>query len=141
MVVRAYADAGCESGETEWMRLANHSLFNSNPKRLGMPLWSFHPNAAKEMYVTPAPYTFLFIGAESTGGTIYSCGVPVHETFEQDRDYELSFSWSPANCTVQLNELKHLNGTAVRIPLREHNNSVTPTTQECLSQFKKPRLY
>lgn len=123
------------------MRLSNHFLINSNPKRLGMPSWSFHPNAAKEVYVTPARYTFLFIGEELGGTKEYSCGVPVHETFEQDRDYELSFNWNRTECTVQVNELKEVDGVAVRIPIRVHTNLITAATRGCLTQFSKPRLY
>lgn len=137
MVVRGYDDAGCESGEKEWMRLANHFLVNSDPKRLDMPLWSFHPNAAKELYVTTAPHTFLFSGS---GGT-HLCGVAVHQTFEQDRDYELSFNVDSASCNVQLNVLESVNGTPVRTFLKEYSNKVTPTTQGCLRQFNAPRHY
>jgi hypothetical protein len=37
--------------ETEWMRLRDGYLTNSQPKKLGMPLWNYHENAAKEVYV------------------------------------------------------------------------------------------
>lgn len=140
-VVRAYSDIGCESNETEWMRLRNGFLLNSKPKQLGMPLWSFHPNAAKEFYVAPSTYTFLFTGAESKGRFLYSCGVPVHETFEAGHDYELNFIWSPTSCTVEVAEIKQTNGVAARTGLREHSNVATPTTVGCLNQFKKLRLY
>ena len=141
MVVRGYSDPACESGEKEWMRLSNRFLINSQPKKIGMPLWSFHPNAAKELYVIPSTYTFLFVGAESSGNAVYSCGVPVHETFEEGHDYELNFMWSPAKCTVQVNELKPAGETVLRSLLREHSNIATPSTMGCLKQFKKPRLY
>ena len=139
-VVRGYDDSGCRTNEKEWMRLirGNAPLIESSPRRLGLPGWYHHENAAKEIHVEASrEQTLMFIGNETSGVTAHRCGVPLTFKFEKDRDYEVSFHLGPPSCSVTVSQLNAKE--PVRTYLRTFDNRITEETAVCLDQFKKMR--
>jgi hypothetical protein len=138
--VRGYDDAGCRTNEKEWMKLirGQNPLIESTPRRLGMPGWYQHENAAKEVYVEASKaHTLMFIGSETSGTNVYRCGVPLTFKFEKDRDYEVSFHLAPPNCSVTVLQLS--TSQPVRTALQTFDNRISDETAVCLDQFKKMR--
>jgi hypothetical protein len=148
-IIRGYGDSGCATDEAEWMRLQNAYAVNSPPKRLGMPLWEHHENAAKEVYVDAATEkTFLIIFESPYGGKIIRCGVPLSYKFSQGKDYEVAFSWEPnrlqigpGQCRVDINLLESNGSAARRVRLTRFPNALTTKNDSCVNQFTKTRLY
>jgi hypothetical protein len=138
--VRGYDDSGCRTNEKEWMRLirGNNPMIESSPRKLGLPGWYQHENAAKEIYIDASkPQTLMFIGNETSGTTAYRCGVPLTFKFEKDRDYEVSFHLAPPNCSVTVSHLSP--SQPVRTLARTFDNRISDETAVCLDQFKKMR--
>jgi hypothetical protein len=141
-VLRSYDDRACSTNEQEWMRLRNGYLVSSSPKRLGIPLWAHHENAAKEVHVNATkPQTLMFFGSETVGTTIYSCGVPLTYKFEKNRDYEVDYVMKAPSCQATIYEISSKEGGGVRTALSTFTNRTSPETATCLDQFKKTRLY
>jgi hypothetical protein len=144
-VVWGYKTENCEN-EEEWMRLRNGPLVNSSPKTLGMPLWNYHKNAAKEFYVsTERPLIVIFKGSETSfeirGVVTYLCAVPIIYQFE-DKDYEVSFNWHKKQCTVDVFEIvKTESGAHEKRLLKAFDNKVRFNNADCMKAFKKLRLY
>ena len=62
-VLRSYEGDNCANNENEWMRLRVGHLINSTPKKLGIPLWQYQENSAKEVYVKADQNKyFMFFG-------------------------------------------------------------------------------
>lgn len=72
-VVYQYGDERCESNETEVARLRAGTVFKSNSKTLGIPLNTFHPNAAHEI-VVQAGQPFIGVFVADQGPSV--CKVP-----------------------------------------------------------------
>lgn len=141
-VLRQYDDNSCSSNEREMMRLADHYLFNSAPKSLGMPLARFSSNAAKEVYVSATQdLNAMFFGAESDGLTVYSCAVPISYRFSSGHDYEVAFRWAPKDCHVTVSEIVGSGESASLNEVAAFSNRVNDANTKCLEQFKKLRLY
>lgn len=143
-VLWSYDDAACKTNESEVMRLRVGFLVNSNPKRLGLPLWDFHANAAKEIYFDASkPKYFLFSGdsIDPPDTTMYSCAVPFSFHFEANKDYEVAFKWHPQNCRVVISELTGEGSSASRVSLAVADNRARAESSGCMDQFKKTRLY
>jgi hypothetical protein len=139
-VVRGYDDSGCRTNEKAWMRLirGQNPLIESSPRKLGLPGWYHHENAAKEIYVEASrEQTLMFIGTETSGNTLHRCGVPLTFRFEKDRDYEVSYHLGPPNCSVTVYQLNAKE--PVRTVLRTFDNRISDETAVCLDQFKKMR--
>lgn len=141
-VLRVYDDADCTANETEWMRLKNGYLLNSSPKKLGMPLWNYHDNAAKEVYVgTDKQLNALIKGDEQSGDYIYSCAVPFFYRFSENEDYEVYFHWSRTDCTVTISQFS-TTPTGTEANKKEvFTNKPSTRNAGCMSAFKKGRLY
>jgi hypothetical protein len=138
-VVRVYDDANCTTNENEWMRLKNGWLLNNHPKRLGMPLWNYHENAAKEVYVDSSkPFNSLISGGEP-GGVVYSCGVPVAHSFKEGADYEVFYHWSRTACKVSIFELIATGSAFRKQEVASFTNEANENNQGCVNAFKKPR--
>lgn len=139
-VLRSYDDASCTVNESEWMRLRVGPLVASAPKRMGMPLWNHHENAAKEVYVSSArPYTFLFSGSVRQGLTARLCGVPLTYTFEANKDYQVDYIQTGQSCAAVVSELAGVGDAGSKAALRTYDNRVTPGNAGCLEQFRKAR--
>lgn len=96
-MVRHYQSEACD-GETEWMRLRNGPLLASKPRRMGMPLWAFHENAGREVFVVASPQAhFMFFGDDG----VMNCAVPAAVELQGDNDYELLFD----SCRVSFSRL------------------------------------
>jgi hypothetical protein len=145
-VLRVYEGSDCSGKEQEWMRLRVGVLLRGSVKRLGMPLWNYHDNAAKEVYVsTEKPLTAIFWGTEVAGDYQYQyhyqCGVPVTASFQQDKDYEVKYVWNRTACTVLLSEITAGSAGEYSLqPIRQFNNKVTDETSGCAKQFNRFRL-
>jgi hypothetical protein len=141
-VLRTYEDKNCTTNESEWMRLANHALLNSHPKRLGMPLWNYHDNAAKEVYVEANKSIYaLFTGGKRSGATNYSCGVPFWYSFEDGADYEVRFRWAAYGCRVTVAKIDDGSTEPEFLEQASFSNRVNEENKGCLAAFKKQRLY
>lgn len=141
-VLRTYGDKNCSTHESEWIRLRNGMLINSSPKRLGMPLWNYHDNAAKEVYVEANKQIYaLFQGGETTSVKVYLCGTPFWYSFDDGADYEVRFKWAPQECRVTV---ARIADGPTGPELREQaafSNQLNEENKGCLAAFKKPRLY
>jgi hypothetical protein len=115
---------------------------NSSPKRLGMPLWNYHDNAAKEVFVEANKQIYgLFQGGETNAVKIYLCGTPFSYSFQEGADYEVRFKWAPQECRVTIAQIADgPTGMELR-ELAAFSNHVNETNKGCLAAFKKPRLY
>jgi hypothetical protein len=128
------------------MRLRIGYLLNSAPKTLGMPLWNYNKNAAKEVYVAAGkPIHAMFIGSETTysalGSKVHSCGAPFSFTFAENNNYEVTFQWSPENCEVIVSQIVQTENNWSLSELARFDNKVNEWNRSCLTQFKKMRLY
>lgn len=145
-VLRVFDGPDCAGAEHEWMRLRVGPLLTSSPKRLGMPLWNYHENAAKEVYVyADKPMTAIFWGTELAkhygGGTHYSCAVPFTVAFEKDKDYEVKLVWDRNACSVVFSEIKAEDGASHSFKVLESfTNRATNNTLRCVKQFTRFRL-
>ena len=141
-VLRVYDDSNCSSNETEWMRLQNSYTLNSSPKRLNMPLWDYHENAAKEVYVTANKKIYgMFFGSEAAGSTIYSCGTPFSFTFKENMMYEVKYIWDANWCKTIISNLVNSGNSWSLVELARFDNRINDTNRYCFEQFKKQRLY
>ena len=107
IVLRSYADAQCSQGGEEMMRLRRGIIiFGATPKQLGMPLWAYHDNAAKEVYVsvaTPFHGMFQAAGRTSALGGRKRCGIPFAIELGTGRDYEFYFDFE--RCSLVASEI------------------------------------
>lgn len=146
-VLRAYGDPSCQTAEAEWMRLRNGPLINSSPRKLGLPLWSYHDNAAKEVYVESGkPLNLMFYGAEviqatATTQTVESCAVPWSYSFAPNRDYEVTFHSGGKSCRVSVQEFTGNGDQAHTREVASFDNRLSDRTAGCMAVFKKTRLY
>lgn len=147
MVVRGYKSTECDD-EHEMMRLRNGFLLISDPKRLGIPLWDFHDNAAKEFFIpADVPQTYLFKVVEREGRMITKCGVFLKQTFEKNKDYELNYHLNGIGCRIDVYELKrnqsNINSEKVeKVLLQSQNHTLSSDfSPSCMTRFKQIRLY
>jgi hypothetical protein len=141
-VLRTYGDGNCATNEVEWLRLRNGPLLNSSPRRLGMPLWSYHANAAKEVYVETNKKIYgIFQGGEYTGVRTYLCGTPFSYSFQENSDYEVRFKWAPKECRVTVSQVADNQKGFELQELATFSNQATEANKGCLAAFNKPRLY
>jgi hypothetical protein len=137
-ILRVYDDANCTQNEAEWMRLRVGNILGSTPKKLGMPLWDYHDNAAKEIYVQAGkPVHALFSGSEAN----YQCGVPFSFTFQDSNDYEVKYQLDGLACSVTVAQLVRKGDGWSASQLGKFYNVVTEANRGCLAQFKKTRMY
>lgn len=142
-ILRAYDDRACEQNEVEWMRLEKSNLMlNTHPKSLGMPLWHYDLNAAKEVYVTAdRELNAMFFSSEIDGTMLYKCATPFFFKFAQGRSYEVTFDWDRSYCSVSVSELVQSGQNWSRTPLAHFDNRVTDANRGCLTRFEQQRLY
>jgi hypothetical protein len=140
--LKVYDGPDCSGAEHEWMRLRVGPLITGSLKRLGMPLWNYHDNAAKEVYVaTDKPLSAIFWGTENAGTMEYSCGVPFFATLQKDKDYEIRYRWARRECTVSLFEIRNATtGEPVFLEIAHYNNKVLPKWDGCYKAFHRFRL-
>jgi hypothetical protein len=139
-LIHKYDDDECKKGEQELARLRNGFLLaNPGPplKKLGMPLWEFHENAATELPVAAGKrFHGMFY---ATKGNV-KCGIPFSFDFKEGRDYEVVYDFPgiAANCTVKIFVLEGNKGSVRRTvqPVLPHRNPET-----CRPAFSKPRLF
>jgi hypothetical protein len=149
--VYGYEAENCEK-EEEWMFLRNGILLGRSKKTLGIPLWNFHKNAAKEVNIsTDKPlivqfksYTFrtdcFLILCQAHW---YICDVPVIYQLEE-RDYEISFYWDhyEEQCYANVFEIvKSKSGVYERLLLRRFDNKITSNNANCMKAFNKRRRH
>jgi hypothetical protein len=169
VVVRAYDDASCETNEQEWMRLRSGYLVNSSPKRLGLPLWHFHDNGAKEVFIDTAhSFHALIIGEEMVAGrkdeefvekansllveaiefspypgvfqTTYRCGVAFSFDFKANVDYEVEYIRDRQFCSVVVSQIDGGETPSLK-RLATFGNRVKDSAVKCNEAFKKKRLF
>lgn len=145
-VLRAYDDANCTQNESEWMRLRVGVFLNSSPKTLGMPLWNYHKNSAKEVFVEAnKQITAMFFSSETkvTGmmTTYQFCATPFSYSFSENNDYEVKFLWNPRQCQVTISEFVRNGESWSLSEVARFDNKVNESNRGCLEQFKKLRLY
>ena len=135
-VLFGYGDNQCNE-ENELMRLRNGPLLNSSPKKLGIPLWAFNDNAAKEVYVAAdRPFNAMFKGQTLTSATYRThtwthCGAPFSVTFKANHDYEVKFE--EQRCVLEVNEIIANSRVPVDATFNDNPN--------CRAAFEKVRAY
>lgn len=168
-VLRVYDDTQCTTNETEWMRLHGGLFLRSTPKVLGMPLWNYHKNAAKEVLVEANKLlNGLFTGSETVwelessegskqsdsfftrtewrrsgilDGTDYHCATPFSFRVSENEDYEVTFRWDRDNCSVLINQFTVNNDSPSLLEVARFDNRVSESNNGCLIAFRKLRLY
>lgn len=141
-VLRTYGDENCSTNEVEWLRLRNGPLLNSSPKRLGIPLWNYHDNAAKEVYVeADKQINGLFQGGEPTGIKVYLCGTPFTYSFQAHSDYEVRFRWAPKECRVTIAQVVDTQKGLELQEVAAFSNQATEANKGCIAAFNMKRLY
>jgi hypothetical protein len=137
-ILRVYDDASCTRNESEWMRLRAGTLINSTPKRLGMPLWNYHKNAAKEVYVAAKKSIHgMFFGGKNIQSTVYSCGVPFSFTFSENVDYEIAYQWRPRLCSVSIAEIVRMNDSWSLKEVGKFDSLANDLNRGCLKRYKE----
>ncbi|AIK96553.1 hypothetical protein [Candidatus Odyssella acanthamoebae] len=142
-VIRSYKSKKCDGGH-EMMRISNGFDFNSSLRRLGIPLWDYHHNAAKELFIRAnIPQVYMFQSAAQSGSYIYKCGVFVQQKFEEGKDYELSYKLDNNNCNLEVYEIKtNASGNPEKVLLQKRDKQLLPDFSEsCLVKFKQPRWF
>jgi hypothetical protein len=141
--VYSYKTNNCE-GEERWMLLRKGPFLNSPQKRLGIPLYIYHKNAAKEFYVsTEKPLIVMFKNYKSVGypANTFICDVPVFYQFEE-KDYEVSFNWPSyaTGCTGEVFEIVETNfGLHKKRLLKTFDNKMSVDNADCMRAFEKRR--
>jgi hypothetical protein len=134
-VLYGFEESECRGKREEWMRLSNYDVISPTPRRLGIPLWNHHPNAAKEVFVNAArPVNLMFSATLNDGYYVNQCLVPLTFKFEKDRDYEVAFSLTPQNCIATANEITSVAGNPVRTSLKTFGSISIREPSTCLEQ-------
>ena len=135
--VRHYQDQYCNGGE-EWLRLKDKATPNKEATRLGMPLWRYHNNSAKELAISSgSTHHFLFKGQKKVGFMAINCAVPVTARFKKDRNYELRYSSGMHTCHVELREINtSANGNITTTAIQRFKNSRGINSNNCFDNFK-----
>jgi hypothetical protein len=138
-VLRVYDDPSCLTGEDEWLRVETSHPIRSQPKRLGIPLWTYSDSSAKEFVVTTEkPFYAMFVGYTIGFGYTEFCGVPIRGNFDRGHDYEFFFNWSPDMCNVTFSEI--IDGDPPhKVTDGFFTNKADATNSACLLAFKKRR--
>ena len=135
VIVFGYETIDCK-GETRWMTLLNGYLVNSTPKSLGMPMWGFHKNGAKEIYVSTAKPLRLMLKGYNGNQT---CAVPVNLKLGE-KDYELAFSYEKMDgCLVDFYKIRKNENGFVRELNSQFSNHVSEKNGNCMKPFKQLR--
>lgn len=169
-VLRMYDDTDCTVNETEWMRLYDGFVLRSEPKVLGMPLWRYHKNAAKEVFVEAnKPLHGLFTGSETVfrwfssdeseqsfdrlarreeefnhflhTRTHYFCAAPFSFRFSEGEDYEVTFRLDRDRCEVVISQFAGITEAPSLLEVAKFDNRVSESNNGCLTAFRKLRLY
>jgi len=132
-----YSDTGCKENEAEWMRLRDGYFVHGSLKTLGMPLWNYNKNSAKEVFVqSDKKLTFMFIGYEIQDGTRYDCGVPFTFSFSKNNNYEVKYLTDKKFCQVSVSKLHNLDGQWMTRELARYSNKLNEATLGCMEAFK-----
>ena len=134
-----------------------------------MPLWKYHKNAAKEVFVEANKLlNGLFTGGETVWvlgssegstksesfftrtewrlsgileGTDYNCATPFSFRFSESEDYEVTFRWDRGNCSVVISQFAVNNDGPSLLEVARFDNRVSESNNGCLAAFRKFRLY
>jgi hypothetical protein len=119
-------------------------MINSGEKRLGMPLWSYGPNQAKEIYIPTDKPTYALVALDiQRPMVVFSCGIPVRIAFQPDQDYELviRFDDNRNSCTLEASHIVLHDGAYERVPFARFDNRVKPESAACMKAFEKVRWF
>lgn len=163
-----YRDVDCKQDELELGRLRNGICLLCSGKRLGMPLWNYHNNAAKEIYVTagtmfyglmqdrqppppiaPDQLPGLVAGMSTTGKTarfiplapsrMSGAGMcGVPVSFVFEENVDYDVDLKWEQCTVEIFRLQR-DETANIVRVPQETTSVL--NQGCFDALLKTRLY
>jgi hypothetical protein len=146
-VVYGYESDNCED-EEKWMFLRNGPLLISPEKRLGIPLWHYHKNAAKEFYVsTELPLIVMFKSGKTYALSYpveyFICDVSIIYQLEE-KDYEVRFNWPSyaTECSVDLFEIVKSDwGVHENRLLKTFDNKMSFDNTDCMRAFEKRRRH
>ena len=115
-----YADASCQANEIKMFGLRAGTLFRSKESRLGIPLWDFHKNGAKEIEIPTGKFVGKFEGVADGGSVGAKCDSAFSLDAEAGHDYEVFFDFPGAGCSVRISEIvTNSAGLATRIELEQ----------------------
>lgn len=141
--VRSYSSTKCDN-EQHMMGLRKGFLLNPNEKQLGIPLWDYHKNAAKEVFVTAnIPQIYLFASNKEIyymrNQYLLNCGVFIKQQFEAGKDYEISYKWDNNKCFAEISEIKlNSSGNYEKVLLQKRGSELTNDFSKiCFTYFNK----
>jgi hypothetical protein len=140
-VVYGFANAECAE-DTHWMSLLDGYLVRPDPRRMDMPLWNYHQNAAKEFYVAASrPMHVMFIGSMPTFNgattTTFFCPVFVSADLSPGADYELVYRASGGgSCSVEMSQIVATPTGHERRVVREFDNALGSMSAGCAEFFR-----
>jgi len=140
-ILRTYDDVNCERNESEWMRLRDGPLWVGKPKTLGIPLWSYNENAAKEVFVQASKQiNGMFFGGEDDVLVVHLCAVPFFYSFAENSDYEVMFKWDRKQCMVVISKIVGDKYNWSLLEVARFDNRIKEANRGCLTQFYKARF-
>jgi len=124
------------------MRLRVGPLWVGKRKTLGIPLWNYNENAAKEVFVQAnKPINGMFFGEERDILVVHLCAVPFFYSFAENDDYEVMFRWDRKHCRVTVSRFVRDNDSWSLLEVARFDNRTNETNRGCLTQFHRARLY
>jgi hypothetical protein len=134
--VNFYDGKNCEV-KTQVTSLLGRTSVDLFPKekRLGIPLWSYSPNAAKEFNI-PANVEKNVMIVQNFGGlgTGMACGAYFQVTYQKNKDYEVIFD--SQKCTAEIYEIIGFETTAKKQLINSYT-SASNASPACVAEFKR----
>ena len=137
-VLKVYKDDQCQKREVEWMNIKVSAEKNTDPTRLNMPLWIHNPNAAKEIYVrADTVHHSMFFGNRTPESSMYACAVPFSFSYEDGKQYETKYQWTPKECVVTVSEIVQKGIGWSMNEVARFTSEINDNNRACLSRFIK----
>ena len=118
--VYQYSDASCSANERKLFGLRAGMLFRSKESRLGIPLWNFHKNGAKEIEIPSGKFFGKFEGVADGGSVGAKCAAGFSLDAQPGHDYEVFFDFPGGGCSIKIAEIAGAStGNPQRIELEQ----------------------
>ncbi|ACK48094.1 hypothetical protein G3485_09650 [Shewanella baltica] len=131
--VNLYSEKNCENKIPVTSLLGRSIELFPIEKRLGIPLWDYSANAAKEFNM-PANVEQNIMIIQNTGGlSSIACGAYFQFTYEKNNDYEIIFD--SQKCTATIYKINGTVENAKRELINTYSSS-SNVSQSCITEFK-----
>lgn len=104
--VFGYKTLDCQ-GIFHYTNLVDGFVLMGEEKRLGIPLWNYHPNAGREFKIPSGTPQMILIRTLKMIGNQHmeEKGVFIQQTFEEGKDYEIFFNSDQPNYQASVYEI------------------------------------